>query len=138
MERTDRHSVIFILIEGGQLVLEKRTEPDDKYLGFTIIPGGGVEDGETVHQALEREVGEEFGVRATRYCPIGIVETGFQGGLHIRHVFVVERWEGELSNPEGRNEHLRLSFEDTREVCTHPISQRVLDLWEDYQTRGDR
>src|ERR1700682_713778 len=49
-----------IIIKNGKLLLN--SNKDDKGL-FYMLPGGGQEHGETVHESLERECLEETGVR---------------------------------------------------------------------------
>lgn len=48
-----------VIIKDGKILLIKITKPD---LVYWVIPGGGVEDGETNEQALIRECREELGV----------------------------------------------------------------------------
>ena len=50
-----------VIIEKGSILLVKRRF--DPYKGLWAIPGGFVEEGETVEQAAEREAFEETGVR---------------------------------------------------------------------------
>ena len=54
-----KNRVRAIIIENDKVLLIKRTKPD---LVYWVIPGGGVEDGETNEQALKRECREELGV----------------------------------------------------------------------------
>jgi ADP-ribose pyrophosphatase YjhB (NUDIX family) len=48
-----------VIIKDGKILLIKRTKPD---LVYWVVPGGGVENGETNEQALIRECIEELGV----------------------------------------------------------------------------
>lgn len=49
------------LLDNGRVLLVRRAvEP---YLGYWGLPGGGVELGETVEEAVRREVEEETGIR---------------------------------------------------------------------------
>ena len=50
-----------VIIERGSILLVKRRI--DPYRGLWAIPGGFVEEGETVEQAAAREAFEETGVR---------------------------------------------------------------------------
>ena len=48
----------------SQVFITKR--PDDKHKGgFWEFPGGKVEDGETIEQAMTRELDEEIGIKVT-------------------------------------------------------------------------
>ena len=48
-----------IIINNGKVLTIKRTKPDQTYW---VMPGGGVESGETNQQALIREIKEELGL----------------------------------------------------------------------------
>jgi mutator protein MutT len=53
-------SVAGVVMAGGQVLLVKRGQAPAK--GIWSIPGGAVEVGETLHEALVREIMEETGV----------------------------------------------------------------------------
>lgn len=58
-----RSARALLLDDEGRLVLIKRTKPGQA--PYWTTPGGGVEPGESVTGALERELGEELGATAS-------------------------------------------------------------------------
>ena len=52
-----------IVKSGDEFLVVKRSENDDKYPRMWEFPGGHVEDGETIKEALERELSEEIGFK---------------------------------------------------------------------------
>lgn len=129
-ETPQRHGVIFAIWDGCKIQLERRIAPGE-FKGFTLIPGGKMELKETIEEALTREILEEYEVQALEYTKLGFLTNIEQNGiLNARHVYLVTRWKGKLSNPEGKNEHLEVSLSEARLLCTHPVSQQVLDLVE--------
>lgn len=136
-ESAERHGVIFALVKDGLIQLEERVQ-FGKWFGLTIVPGGHVEQSETVEEAIFREVKEEYNSTPVEYKYLGhIMDTDSNLNLHIRHVYLITDWEGELLNPEGRNNHISLSIEDAEKICTHPISQKALSMINDELSRQD-
>lgn len=126
----EKHWVINILLENNKIQLEKRTEKDKPMYGYIIIPGGSIDTSETQKEAAERETLEEYGIKALDARKIGTVQNigPNSGTCYFRHVFLITKWEGELSNPENRNEHIDVPLEVAREICKHPVFQQILDL----------
>lgn len=106
-ERTiDIHKAGGIVIKDRKLLLER-----SKHKELFINPGGKVEPGETVKQALVRELREEFGILVheedlvefgTFYAPAAGQEHKF---LQM-DMFMVTRWEGEPA-PNSEVEEIR-------------------------------
>lgn len=52
-----------VVIKNGKVALLHRKKNGEEYY---VAPGGGVEDGETIEQALERELWEETSLKLTK------------------------------------------------------------------------
>ncbi|MBI2888511.1 MAG: NUDIX domain-containing protein [Candidatus Liptonbacteria bacterium] len=83
---------IGILARDGKLLAERRSMSKQYAPGMVIFPGGHIEEGETPHEAMIREMEEELGVRVVEYHPLGVFEhkNGDAGDAYL-----VLRWEGE-------------------------------------------
>jgi 8-oxo-dGTP diphosphatase len=86
-----------ILRPDGSFLLGRRP-PGKVYAGWWEFPGGKVENGETPHDALVRELDEELGIRVTHATPWLTREHVYEHA-HVRlHFFRVTAWTGELRN----------------------------------------
>ena len=61
----------FIVHKGKLLVVKERVQRDGKTVIIHDLPGGGIEMGERVHEALHREVMEEVGLKIRIEKPVG-------------------------------------------------------------------
>ena len=98
-----------VLIDAHGAYLLTTRPPGKVYAGYWEFPGGKLEVGETVEQALRRELHEEIGVT------IGPVQLWRQSLVDYPHALVrlhfckVRSWAGELQMREGQQcgwEHL--------------------------------
>ena len=94
-------TVAFILHRDGRILVEKRrctkeTDPDR-----IAIPGGHVEDGESLEEACARELREELGLECEGFRFIArllhLTETEDQ----MVHYYSCEAWRGEPSPKEA-------------------------------------
>lgn len=69
-------SVCGVIMYQSKFLIVKRSETDDFLPNCWEFPGGGVEDGETISEALKREIKEEIGLDVSSKYPqlIGISE----------------------------------------------------------------
>jgi 8-oxo-dGTP pyrophosphatase MutT (NUDIX family) len=100
------HLAIAILRQADQIVMVQHRTPND-HQPYWVLPGGLVEAGEFIKDALIREVQEEVGVR--------VIEIGALAGISQIHrpacneqtlafVFEVVQWQGvfQCQDPDGK------------------------------------
>jgi len=78
IQRTIASALIFSK-DGKLLMGKKDPAKGGVYSDSWHIPGGGLDEGETLEQAVEREVKEEVGIDISPYNPVLIPEKG--GGV---------------------------------------------------------
>ena len=86
----------------GALLITSR--PTGKpYAGFWEFPGGKIEAGESVEQALRRELIEELGVTIGAAQIWKVTEHDYPHALVRLHWCKVYDWQGEFEMREGQN-----------------------------------
>jgi len=85
-------AVSAVIFREGKVLLVRRARSPGK--GFYSLPGGRVEFGESLHQALEREVDEETGLKIDIVGLAGWREVvpGDTGGGHYVIMSFAARW----------------------------------------------
>lgn len=85
----------------GRFLLTTRP-PGKAYAGHWEFPGGKIEAGETVEQALRRELQEEIGVTIGTAHPWRVLQADYPHARVRLHVCRVFDWRGELHMHEGQ------------------------------------
>lgn len=85
----------------GRLLLTTRP-PGKAYAGHWEFPGGKIEAGESVEQALRRELREEIGVTIAAAQPWQTLTVDYPHALVRLHVCRVTEWSGTLQMHEGQ------------------------------------
>jgi 8-oxo-dGTP diphosphatase len=84
-----------------ELLLTSR--PEGKvYAGYWEFPGGKLEAGETVAQALQRELHEELGIRISRLSMWRSTQHDYEHARVNLNFCKVIAWSGELQMREGQ------------------------------------
>jgi 8-oxo-dGTP diphosphatase len=120
-----------------RVLLCRHEKPGKQYW---LLPGGGVESGESLIAALHRELSEEVGIdeELPLEGPVAIVDSiAPQSSLYQKHVVHII-FAGDLS---GRSlelvtsadaavrGHRLFSLEELEDVVLHPPIQRFLSRW---------
>lgn len=94
-------AVGILVSPAGEYLLTTRP-PDKVYAGYWEFPGGKLEAGESVEQALRRELQEEIGVTvgAVQIWKDQLVD--YPHALVRLHFCLVRDWTGELHMHEGQ------------------------------------
>ena len=85
----------------GQFLLTSRP-PGKVYQGYWEFPGGKLESGESVEQALRRELQEEIGITIAAVHPWKVEMVDYPHVLVRLHFCKVFEWAGELQMHEGQ------------------------------------
>ena len=87
-----------ILNQQGQLLICQRTALQPLPLKWEF-PGGKIEEGESLGEALRRELNEELGIGAEVGEEIATVQHRYQNGNSVElHFLLVREYRGELEN----------------------------------------
>lgn len=106
-ERTPVDVAVGVLVERDADGIEGRflltSRPEGKvYAGYWEFPGGKLEAGETVDEALRRELIEELGITIGESHPWKIETFDYPHALVRLHFCKVFEWTGEFEMREGQ------------------------------------
>jgi 8-oxo-dGTP diphosphatase len=114
-------AVGILMKPNGDVLLGQRPE-GKPYAGYWEFPGGKVDPGETILEALKREFVEELGIQvlsAEEWCGVEHVYEH----AHVRlHFFISREWTGEPQSLEGQ------AFAWQGEVSVEPLLPATIPL----------
>lgn len=130
MARTEKAelTVLCLVYNEEAYLLQDRVKEDWK--GYTL-PGGHVEPGESIVDAVVREMQEETGltIQNPRLC--GVKQFPIEGGRYIVFLFRANRYEGELCSSEEGAMHWISKQELSRVNLVNDFNELLQVILED-------
>jgi 8-oxo-dGTP diphosphatase len=119
----------------GSVLLAQRPE-GKPYAGYWEFPGGKLEIGETVFDALYRELLEEIDVQILNADKFMVIEHDYPHAYVRLHVCLVTQWQGE---PKGlENQSLAwldsVNLENISQINLQPILAATIPILEKLKT----
>ncbi len=112
------------VIKDGKVLLVKRAHPPNK--GYWAIPGGKVEYGETLEQAVKREIREETGLDVEVLDLMAVIQLIKEGFHYVILDFVCQVVGGDLRPGSDAEEVKFFSLEELEKVETTPTTREML------------
>lgn len=96
------HVAVGVILNASQQVLIARRPIGSHQGGLWEFPGGKVEAGETLEQALFRELKEELAIDVSQCSPLVTIEHDYGDKLVLLDVCMVRAFTGEAVGMEGQ------------------------------------
>jgi ADP-ribose pyrophosphatase YjhB (NUDIX family) len=132
-----RVRVSAILRREGRILLVRQEKPGREYW---LLPGGGVRAGESLMDALRRELSEEIGIDEDFPWegPVAIADSISPPGAPPKHVVNIvfagylgdRSLERVTSSDEAVKNHRLFDPDELRGIALHPPIQRFLERWQ--------
>ena len=115
-----------ILLDSQQRFLMGQRPVGKPYAGYWEFPGGKVEAGETLFQALQRELQEELGITIHGSVDLMTIEHDYPHAYVRIHVSVIRDWSGEPTGCESQ----ALSWQDliSDQLSVDPLLPAALPM----------
>lgn len=96
------HVAVGVVLDSERRVLIAKRSAQSHQGGLWEFPGGKVEAGESVQNALARELLEELGIDIGRATPLTTVSHDYADKSVCLDVWVVDKFAGEATGREGQ------------------------------------
>jgi 8-oxo-dGTP diphosphatase len=91
-----------ILLDSENRYLLGQRPEGKPYAGYWEVPGGKVEKGETIFQALQRELQEELGIDIQSSEELTVLEHDYPHAYVRLYVSIIRNWKGAPIVREGQ------------------------------------
>lgn len=96
------HVAVGVISDGGSRILVARRAQDAHQGGLWEFPGGKVEAGESVQDALRRELLEELAIEVRHSEPLLVIEHDYTDKSVLLDVWWIAAFDGEPHGREGQ------------------------------------
>jgi 8-oxo-dGTP diphosphatase len=114
---TPVHVAVGVILDGDRRILITRRAKNAHQGGLWEFPGGKVEGGESVRQALARELHEELSIGVKQSEPLLQVRHDYPDKTVLLDVWLVSDFTGEAKGMEGQP----LVWATISELCDYPF-----------------
>ena len=124
---TPQVAVGAFVVKDNMVLLVKRNRPPSK--GLWAIPGGGVELGETLQEATEREVKEETGITIKARSPVyafDFIETDDNDSTRFHYVIVDLMADYISGQPKAGDDASEARWITAQDMADLPISENTM------------
>jgi len=94
-------AVALIVLDGDRLLVERRRRDKTTDPGMVVVPGGHVEEGESLVDACARELKEELALDCTSFRLVDKMMWDTPIEIQNVHYFLCENWIGEPKSIEA-------------------------------------
>jgi 8-oxo-dGTP diphosphatase len=127
MDKKAAECVSGILVMDHTVLVEKRRAEDDADPGRVLLPGGHVESGESLQQALKREMKEELGIRVEKATPISFRHYTASNGERQRiHYFHIKAWTGKIVSNEAESVYWESEIKNLSDAKERRLAARLI------------
>ena len=114
-----------VIKKGTQIFISKRAD-DLHQGGLWEFPGGKIESGESVEQAMVRELAEEVGINVTQQTPLMLIEHDYGDKQVCLHISLVEGFDHDPHGKEGQLTRW-VEIENLHELAFPAANQAIIE-----------
>jgi nucleoside triphosphatase len=127
----------------GALILNKENKAlllkSNKWRGYWVIPGGHIELGEDMEDALRREIKEETNLNIRGIKLLGLQQCVYSGNFHERKHFIFIDFicrteESGVALNDEHQEYKWVALEETKNMPLEPFTRKLMDEY----LKGDK
>jgi 8-oxo-dGTP pyrophosphatase MutT (NUDIX family) len=122
-------TVVSVFIREGKLLMERRRKDKDVYAGFVTCPSGHIKEGESLHEALRREMREELDIEVTGARHLFTIDdVDPTSKRRFRHNFMlIESFDGTVGISREAVGLLWKSYGEMDGLGLAPIARKLVD-----------
>jgi 8-oxo-dGTP diphosphatase len=115
--RIPLHVAVAVLRNAGGEILLSRRRKGTHLAGLWEFPGGKLEAGESLSEALQREIREELGIRILAHRPLIQISHSYSDKQVFLDVHLVNEWRGSAAGKEGQ----QIAWVAAEEIDDYPL-----------------